>query len=375
MRVLVLNYEFPPVGGGGGRASAELAQALAERGHQVQVLTSRAPGLPSIEQHSGYQIRRVVTGRRSLFRASFLSMAAYVMAGLIPGLRLISRWKPDVLHAHFAVPTGVLANLLGRLTRTRYVLTAHLGDVPGGVPEKTSGWFRWIYPFTHRIWREATAVVAVSEYTRELALRHYDVPIQLIPNGIRLPAAADLIQTVGEPPALIFAGRFQPQKNLPLLLRSLSAVQDLAWQCVLVGDGPEAENVDQMILEHSLTDRVVRTGWIDPIEVDSHLRESDILVMPSQSEGLPVIGIQALAFGLALVATRAGGLAELVEDKVNGRSCAPGDESCFVESIRWCLEDRQRLLHLKRSSRTKAARYDLDQIAEKYEAVLLGARN
>lgn len=375
MRILVLNYEFPPIGGGGGRASAELAGALAARGNDVQVLTSSAPGLQRIDQLDGYRIRRVLTGRRSSYRASFLSMAAYILSGLIPGLRLISGWKPEVLHAHFAVPTGALANLLARLTGTPYVLTAHLGDVPGGVPEKTSGWFRWVYPLTHRIWREAASVVAVSEYTRELAQRHYEVPIQVVPNGIHLPPAGDLAPAVHQPPALIFAGRFQPQKNLPLLIRSLSAIRDLHWRCVLVGDGPEARKVEQLIQEHSLMDRIEQTGWIDTLEVDGRLRNSDILVMPSQSEGLPVIGVQALAFGLALVASRAGGLAELVEDRVNGRSCEPGDEACFVESLRWCLEDPERLQDLKRSSRTKAAQYDLEQIAEKYEAILRRAIN
>lgn len=373
MRILVLNYEFPPVGGGGGQACANLCRELAVRGHQVRVLTSAVPGLPRLREQDGYLVRRIATGRRSRFKASFLSMAAYIALGLLPGLRMIANWNPDVLHAHFAVPTGVLANALARLTRTPYVLTAHLGDVPGGVPEKTSGWFRLVYPWTPRIWREAAAVVAVSDYTKDLALQHYAVPIEVIPNGIALPPASDLRHGLADPPRLIFAGRFQPQKNLPMLISALAATRELDWQCVLVGDGPEAERVDRLIRLHGLTGRVERTGWIEPGEVEGELRESDILTMPSRSEGLPVVGVQALGLGLALVATRAGGLAELVEDRVNGRLCEPGDEAGFADGLRWCLEDGQRLLRLKAASRAKAERYDLTRVAEGYEQLLVGA--
>lgn len=374
MRILVLNYEFPPIGGGGGQASAELARALADRGHEIQVLTSSAAGLLRSEERDGYRIWRVPTGRRSRFKASLMDMAAYISMGLLPGWRLIRRWQPEVLHAHFAVPTGVLANLLARLTRRPYVLTAHLGDVPGGVPEKTGRWFRWVYRWTPRIWREAASVVAVSEYTKELAQGHYDVPIEVIPNAVALPNEKDLQQQVGDPPRLVFAGRFQPQKNLPSLVRALAEVKDLAWSCVLIGDGPEAEQVDRLLQAEGLLDRVERTGWIEPQAVEARLAASDILVMPSRSEGLPVIGVQALAYGLAFVATRAGGLAELVQDGVNGRACEVGDDACLVEGLRWCLESPERLLQLKRASRAMAERYDLAQIAERYEAILLDAR-
>lgn len=373
VRILVLNYEFPPIGGGGGNAAASLCQALAVKGHDVQVLTSSAPGLARQEHRDGYRIRRVMTGRRSPFRASFFSMAAYIVFGLLPGLRMISRWKPAVLHAHFAVPTGALAYALSRLSGTPYILTVHLGDVPGGVPEKTGGWFRWVYPFTHRIWRAAAAVVAVSEYTKDLALKHYEVPIQVVPNGVRLPSSDALRAAVGDPPQLIFAGRFQPQKDLPLLVRSLAEIRQQAWRCLLVGDGPQADQVDRLIRELHLEQRVERTGWIEPEEVEARMLASDILVMPSRTEGLPVVAVQALACGLAIVASRAGGLAELVRDEVNGRLCPPNDQRCFTEGLLWCLEDSQRLAQLKRASRNMAERYDLQRIAIQYEQVLAQA--
>ncbi len=371
MRILVLNYEFPPVGGGGGQASADLCAALAARRHELRVLTSRIPGLPSREERDGYVVRRVFTGRRSSFRASFLAMAGYIVGALPAALQEIRSWRPQVLHAHFAVPTGALAFALSRLTGVPYLLTAHLGDVPGGVPEKTWRWFRAVYPLTPPIWRAAAAVVAVSEYTRGLALKHYSVPIEVIPNGVRLPEEG--AGSVGDPPRLIFAGRFQPQKNLLFLAEALGRVADLPWRCTMFGDGPTRPAVEARLRELGLADRVAMPGWVSGESVWQALGESDLLVMPSRSEGLPVVGVHALARGVAIAATRAGGLAELVEDRVNGRVCDVGDQDGYAAALRWCLEDRDRLGALKRGSRELAARYDIRRVAQAYERALMKA--
>jgi len=369
VKILVLNYEYPPVGGGGGRACADLCQALAARGHDLRVLTSHAPGLLHHEGIDGYQVRRISSGRRSLARASFFAMFGFLMFTFIPGLREIRSWKPDILHVHFAVPTGVLARILSRLCGIPYLLTAHLGDVPGGVPEKTDRWFRYIYPFTHAIWKDAAKVVAVSDYTRALALKHYNVAIEVIPNGVKLPREfkdKDAIQ-VGEPPRIIFAGRFQPQKNLPFLIETLAKVKDLAWDCVLMGDGPQREPIENAIQENQLEERIHLPGWVHTETVWQELGRSDLLAMPSLSEGLPVVGVHALGQGLAIVANRAGGLSDLVDDRVNGCLCDVGDETCFEGALRWCLEDSERLKTMKQASLQKAKYFDIERVADSYE--------
>src|SRR5688572_19299587 len=123
MRILVLNHEFPPIGGGGGRAAEDICRGLARRGHDVTVLTTYLKGLPYKEKKDGYQILRIPSLRIQPFRASFVAMAAYVLAGLWPGYRTIRLLRPDVIHVHFAVPAGVLAWALSKFSGIPYVLT------------------------------------------------------------------------------------------------------------------------------------------------------------------------------------------------------------------------------------------------------------
>lgn len=371
VKILVLNYEYPPVGGGGGRACADLCRALAQFGHELRLITSHAQGLPRREMIDGYQVVRVPSGRRDLTRASLPAMLGYLLGAFSPAMSLIRRWKPDLMHVHFAVPTGALGYVLSRLTGAPYVLTAHLGDVPGAVPEKTDRWFRFIYPFTPPIWKAARAVVAVSSFTKELAQRYYLVEMAIIPNGVHLPETSQMSErlVVAQPPKLIFAGRFQPQKNLLLLVEALSNLKDLEWSCVLLGDGPQRGAIETAIQENALGERIHLAGWVSSDEVWRALGESDILVMPSLSEGLPVVGVHALAQGLAIVASRAGGLVDLVQEGVNGYLSAIGDRQGFEEGLRRCLLDSERLQQMKNASRSRAVLFDIRHIAEAYQEV------
>jgi len=370
MRILVLIHEFPPVGGGGGSAAQDISRGLVKRGHEVTVLTAHLKGLLRQENLDGVRVMRIPSLRQQSYMAGMVAMAAYVLIGLWAGYRLICRWHPDVIHVHFAVPAGALAWVLSHLTGIPYVLTAHLGDVPGGVPEKTGGWFRWVLPFTPPIWKAARRVIAVSEFTRQLALQHYPVDIHVVPNGADLQSLKPETIAIQDLPVIIFAGRFVPQKNPLQVVATLAGLQDLDWRCVMLGDGPLREEVKQSIRKCGLDERfTLPHGWVTPEDVIAHFSRGDILFMPSLSEGLPVVGVQALAMGLAIVAGNVGGFVDLVEQGKNGFLCAPDDQGELERALRILLADKSTLLAARTESRRLAERFDLRRIVDAYEAI------
>jgi glycosyltransferase involved in cell wall biosynthesis len=371
MRILVLNHEFPPIGGGGGRVAKDICRELSKWGYEIKVLTAHIKGLPREEERDGYQVIRLPSLRNQPYKASFLSMTAYVLAGLWTGHRLVRSFKPEVIHAHFAVPAGALAWVLSRMTGIPYVLTVHLGDVPGGVPEKTGGWFRWIHPFTRAIWRDANRIVAVSEFTRQLALKKYDVKIQVISNGVDLSTMQPNIIHLNQPPRIVFAGRFMAQKNPLQLVQTLKGLKQFQWQCVMIGDGPLMQDIKRAVAESDLEDRFQFTGWIDPQDVLNWFDRSDILFMPSRSEGLPVVGVQALAKGLAIIASQVGGFVDLVDHDKNGYLIQQEDIAKFSTSLQGLLSDSTRLLSFRKASLEKAKCFEINQVVQEYENIFL----
>ncbi len=369
MRILVLIHEYPPVGGGGGKVAQDLCRHLAQRGHAFRVLTARWGALPGMAVDEGVQVQRLASGRTQPFKAGLGAMAGYLAASFFAGLRTIHSWKPDLIHVHFAVPAGVAAWGLSRLTGVPYVLTAHLGDVPGGVPEKTGRWFRWIEPFTPPIWKDAARVVAVSHYTRDLALQHYPVPVEVILNGVDRCLLDPGEIRVGAPPQVVFAGRFMPQKNPLQVVHAMAGLTDLPWTCAMLGDGPLRPAVEAEIDRLGLRERFTLSGWIPSEQVIDWYRRSDILLMPSLSEGLPVVGVQAMSMGLALVLSRVGGNPELVENAENGCLLAPDDLPGFQAALRALLSNPARLLAARRASRASSTRFDLQAVVSAYEQI------
>jgi glycosyltransferase involved in cell wall biosynthesis len=369
MRILTVIYEFPPIGGGGGRAAYDICKGLAARGHAVTVLTSHISGLPYEEVRDGIHLVRVPSLREDHFVAPFKTMFAYVLSGLWIGMRLILKNRPDVMHTHFAVPSGALAWALSVLTGVPYVLTAHLGDVPGGVPEKTGKWFRWIKPFTYPIWKRAKRIAAVSEHTRNLALRHYNVDIEVIPNGADIKLLAPTEIKLNTPPRIVFAGRFAPQKNTLAIVSILARLQDLNWTCSMLGDGEYLERVKREIEEHSMSARFDLPGWVTPEDVLEKFSHSDILFMPSLSEGLPVVGVQALAKGLALVVSDIGGFLDLVDVGKNGFLIDVHDHARFESSLRDLLSKPGMLAQYRNASLQKAVNFDIAHIESRYEEI------
>lgn len=370
MRILVLIHEYPPVGGGGGKVAQDICTRLVKKGHEVRVITSRLRGLPHEADDHGAGIIRVPCGRKHAYKAGFLDMALFILASLQRGLKEIRDWKPDVMHVHFAVPAGVTGWMLSLLTGTPYLLTAHLGDVPGGVPEKTDKWFRWVAPFTPGIWKRAKKVVAVSSFTRDLAAKRYPVKMYVILNGVDTQEYDPGTVHVNKPPQILFVGRIVQQKNPLQIVRTLAEIKDLEWECAIVGDGEMRREMEIEAANLELTDRIRFAGWVTPDEVKEWFNRSDILFMPSYSEGLPVVGVQALSMGLAFVVGEVGGFIDLVEEGMNGWMHEPEDTGRFSGSLRILLEDPGRLLRYRLNSREKAVEFDLDQIVGEYEVLL-----
>lgn len=373
MRILVLIHEYPPVGGGGGRVAQDICQGLSARGHQIRVLTAHWGDLPYTEPDGQVALYRMVPTRKEPYRADFMTMAGYVLASAWKGFKLIYRWRPDIIHAHFAVPAGASAWALSILTGIPYILTAHLGDVPGGAPEKTARWFRWVFPLTPMIWKRAMRINAVSSFTRQLILNNYPVEVAVIPNGVDLDALQPGPLRVHELPTIVFAGRFMEQKNPLQIVRSLASIQDIPWQCILIGDGPLRPEIEEEIARHGLTQRIHLKGWLTPQEVLEYFRHSDILFMPSRTEGLPVTGVQGLAMGLAVVASDIGGFKDVVEPGVNGMLIPPDQPSGFAQALRSLLTTPGQLLAFRHASRAMAERFELSRVIPAYEQMLVEA--
>ena len=229
MRILILNPEYPPIGGGASNASAYIARHLVALGAEVTLLTARFSDLPHEEEQAGVRIIRAPAIRKAEDRSGALEQLTFVVGGLWTAFGLMRTWKPDAILAFFGVPSGMIARPLRFFFAIPYVVSLRGGDVPGFRPYDFAVYHKLIGPVVRLIWRQAADVVANSEGLRQLgAAFDNKAPIQIIPNGVD-GEQYPLRDGEWQPPRLLAVGRVVYQKGIDVTLQALGQLQDLDW--------------------------------------------------------------------------------------------------------------------------------------------------
>lgn len=372
MRILILNHEFPPVGGGAATACRAIAMRMAGRGHRVRVLTGAFDGLPTHELN-GFETYRIPAVRRSLYRSTPPEMLTFAVLGLGPALGHYQRFRPHVAIAFFGVPAGVIA-LAGRAVyRVPYIVSLRGGDVPGyaGI----GPWAALGTPLLYPVWRNAHAIVANSAGLRDLALRmarRLGRDVLSIPNGVDI----ERFEISGRPSPdgalrLLFVGRLAPEKGLDVLLQaleSLSEGQRSQLRLTVVGDGPLRARLEAST-RRLLPGQVKHLGWRPRDELPAIYVGSQVLVLPSLMEGMPNVMLEAMAAGLPVIATRVGGCPELVSDGENGLLVEPGSPPALAAAISAVLARKDSLQEWGTASRRRVAAFSWDAVVDGYLAL------
>ena len=318
MRILIVNSEYPPVGGGAGNASANIAREFVRMGEEVAVLTTRYQDLPIDEVEDGIRIHRCISVRKEVSRSNPWEQLSFLLGACTDGLLFLKKWKPDVLITFFGVPSGPVGLLAKTLFRIPYIVSLRGGDVPGFRPYDFSTYHKLISPLLRLVWRRADDVVANSEGLRKLAKAFApQIPVSVIPNGVDVelfrPDKRDW-----DPPHMLFVGRIVYQKGLDVLIEALSDLKDQPWKLTLVGDGPQLEPLKLEAQQNGLLDRITFPGWVDRSDLIDFYHQANLFVFPSRHEGMPNAVLEAMASGLPVIASQIAGNQELISDGKTG---------------------------------------------------------
>jgi glycosyltransferase involved in cell wall biosynthesis len=379
MRILFCNYEYPPLGGGGGVVMAALARQLAKR-HDVTVITSRAGDLRAEDNDCGVRVLRVpVFFRRELAVANFPSMAAYLPTGFIRGVRL-KKSDFDVINTHFVVPTGPLGHALGHWFGVPNVLSVHGGDLFD--PSKASSPHRHapLRAAVRWLLRAADDVVGQSRDTVRHVTELYGVrrPIELIPLGIdRPPPISALSRQALELPqdafVLITIGRLVARKATTQLIDMFAASRIPNAHLVIVGDGPDAPAIERRAVELGVRNRLHMLGQVTDAEKYAALSMADAFVTASQHEGFGLVFLEAMAFGLPVLCYDRGGQTDFLTTGETGHVVKLNDRDAFIRALFQLHSDRDARERCGRHNRKLVENYFIDTCAARYEQVFTAA--
>lgn len=362
----MINYEFPPFGGGTGMACSQLLdQFAARRDIMVDLVTSGPVAAPTREViGDGVVVHRLPVAKEDLHFWKARELAGWTRRALTYADDLVRRQPFQVCHCWAGWPSGIVGWRLRR--HLPYVVALRGSDVPG-----YSARLRRLDPLlmshvSRRVWRRASRVVAVSRTLRDLALKTTPgMPIDVIPNGVDVDQFTP--GPVGEG-GLLFVGRLIERKGVHRLIEATArlAADHPDLMLTVVGDGPERGRLEQLARDLDVGGRVRFLGHLGRDALADVYREASIFVLPADSDAMPNVVLEAMSAGLAIVTTRCGA-AELLR----GNGCVVDrlDAEALSSALAPYLADRNLLVRSQRASRRLAEGMAWDNVAEYFMAV------
>jgi N-acetyl-alpha-D-glucosaminyl L-malate synthase BshA len=356
-----------PTFGGSGVVATELGKALAEKGHEIHFITYSQPvRLGSLRKNVRYHEVNVSDYPLFLYPPYELVLASKMVdVAKHEGL--------DLLHVHYAIPHASAAYMAKQILKREgvnlpVITTLHGTDIT------LLGRDASFEPVISFAINESDAVTAVSQSLRTDTYKLFgiNIDIEVIPNFLN-PNLIDeeIVKEIREEyapnstPMLIHISNFRPVKRVMDVMEIYKRVNDLKPSVlIMVGDGPDRSKAEQFARENQLNDVVFVGNVKNPMEL---LSAADVMLLPSESESFGLAALEAMASGVPVVSSNAGGLPELNRHGVSGLMSNVGDVDEMAKQVFYLIEKEERLMKFKDQARERAGAFSLEAVLPLYE--------
>ena len=370
MNIAIVCY---PTFGGSGVVATELGLALARKGHQVHFITYSYPvRLDFLEMNIHFHevhVEEYPLFHYQPYELALSSKMAYV----------VKTYNIDILHVHYAIPHAYAGYMAKQMLKREGIEVPMITTLHGTDITLVGNHPTYKEAVTVSI-NESDVVTSVSESLKRDTLRLFNVDkdIKVIPNFIGLqktervsPCKRSVMASVDEL-IVTHISNFRKVKRVDDVVRVFYGIQQqLPAKLIMVGDGPEREIADQLCKDLGIKKKVLFLG--NTSDIDRILCFTDLFLLPSESESFGLSALEAMAAGVPIVSSNAGGLSEVNEEGVSGYLCPIGDVQTMAEKAIYILSDKDRLAQFKQNARKVAARFDEEKIIPMYEALYYNA--
>jgi len=359
-----------PTYGGSGIVGSELGRELSERGHTVHFISYALPTrLCRLDER--LQFHQV-----DLFDYPLFEFPPYDLALASKILEVAQNQHLDVLHMHYAIPHATAAYLAREMLKPKrylpFVTTLHGTDITL-VGSRSS-----FLPITRFSITQSDAVTAISHYLAQETCRIFGhCGVEVIPNFINAeeykrcynPALNASLAPNGEK-LIMHVSNFRPVKRIGDCIHTLAQIRrlnaDLRVRLVMCGDGPERAGAEKLARDYGLTDQVLFAGQVP--DIANYLSAADLLLVPSETESFGLAALEAMACEVPVIATRTGGLPEVIRDGETGYLVELGDTQSMGErAIELLTNEKKRQEMGARGRRWAVDQFNTERVIPQYE--------
>ncbi|MCD6149962.1 glycosyltransferase family 4 protein [bacterium] len=380
MRVLFFNYEYPPLGGGAGNATAYILREFSKiQNLKVDLITSSTGKEYCLEKiGNNINIHRLPIGKNNenFHFQSQKELLIYAWRAYFFARKLAKENNYNLTHSFFAVPCGPLSLFLKYRKKIPYIISLRGSDVPG-YSERFILVYKILTPFIRHIWKKASAVIANSLDFKKLALKtDHDCQISVITNGVDSGEFSPKVfsendrERVGDF-KIICGSRITPRKGFQSMIQAIKIFKEKGF-CVkleIIGEGNEKEDLEKLVIKLGLKSEVEFLGIIKHSDLLKYYQNANVYVSTSLNEGMSNTMLEALSAGLPVIATQTGGTDEMVKDGINGFVIKTNDPADLVAKIEKIRQDFKLEKKMSFESRRLAKKMSWNNIAREYYAL------
>jgi glycosyltransferase involved in cell wall biosynthesis len=367
MNILMLNYEYPPLGGGAAPVTKSLAEELVRQGHDVDVVTMGYKTLPNEDVINGVHIYRVRSVRKKLEMCTTHEMLSYCISAthFLPGLLKENRY--EINHTHFIIPTGLVSRLYYK--QIPYIITTHGSDVPGYNPDRFQIQHHLFKPFSNIVLDKASCITSPSVYLKKKIQESFgNRRVEIVSNGL----SVESYHPRTKENKILSVSRLFERKGIQYVIEAMKGIEGFEYN--ICGDGPYKPSLERQIDHLNLKDRIKLHGYLEPDQLKREYESSCIFVLPSSSENFPMVLLEAMAAGCAIVTTDATGCAEVVGD--TALLVRQKDPQGIQKALRTLICDEELRKDLGMRARARVEReFCWSQVAAKYVCLYQEVQN
>ena len=324
MKLLVLNYEYPPLGGGAGVVTANIAEGLARRGHIVTVVTTWFEGEPEADLKENLKIFRLKSKRKKIYKSNPVEMLSWMFACKKFLKKHLVLESYDLCFANFALPGGEVAHTVKNNFGIPYTILSHGHDIPWFFPEQMLWYHVFTYHWIRNICLQSAKNFLQSEEMKEnidafLGRKHEKKNI-VIYNGWDSKFFCPDYSKRNKTFTLIFPGRLVKQKDPMTFLKAVHLVSEKLpyFKVNILGDGALRKKMQSFVDRNNLQNIVSFKSWLTKEEMREQYQSGSLTVLPSLNEGMSIAMLEALACGQYVITTDVSKNKELIESGYNG---------------------------------------------------------
>lgn len=371
--ILILNYEYPPLGWGAWVVSKEYAEGLVKLWNNVTVITTWFEWESEISENWNLKIIRLKSLRKKIFQSNPIEMLSWAFKSIRFLNIYLKEYNFDVCIGFFSIPGWIVAKYINKKFKIPYIISTHWHDIPWFFPEQMRKFHVLTNWYTKKIWEKAEKILVLTTQMKKLADNFWNPEKNIIlPNGCYSDFFYPDISKKKDIFTILFVWRLVEQKDPFTMLKAIKILKSKTSNFIvnIAWDWPLRQDIEKFIKENNLAENIKFTWWLTKEQIREYYQSSHIQICSSKIEAMSVAILESLYSGLYIISTPISGNTDMIQEWITWEFFEIWDSEKLWNKLIYWSENYKNLNYYDKIIEEIKEKYNRDNIIYKLNEII-----